>query len=108
MTSIGPLTFGPDGILFAADTQAATIYALELGDKAKGAGAGTQGVDAVDQKLAALLGTDAKEIIVTDLVVHPRTKNAYISVMAARAPPASRRSSGSTAQARSRSCRSRT
>ena len=81
MTSIGPLTFGRDGILFAADTQAATIYALELGDKAKGAGAGTQGVDAVDQKIAALLGTDAKEIIVTDLVVHPRTKNAYISVM---------------------------
>ncbi len=81
MTSIGPLTFGPDGVLFAADTQAATIYALELGDKANGGAAGTQAVDAIDQKIAALLGTDAKEIIVTDLVVHPRTKNAYISVM---------------------------
>ncbi|HEU4892108.1 MAG TPA: hypothetical protein VFT47_11200 [Vicinamibacterales bacterium] len=81
MTSIGPLTFGPDGVLFAADTQAATIYALELGDKANGGAAGTQGVDAIDQKIAALLGTDAKEIIVTDLVVHPRTKNAYISAM---------------------------
>ena len=81
MTSIGPLTFGPDGVLFAADTQAATIYALELGDKANGGAAGTRGVDAIDQKIAALLGTDAKEIIVTDLVVHPRTKNAYISVM---------------------------
>ena len=31
--------------------------------------------------IAALLGTDAKEIIVTDMVVHPRTKNAYVSVM---------------------------
>ena len=81
MTSIGPLTFGPDGVLFAADTQAATIYALELGDKANGGAAGTQTVDAIDQKIAALLGTEAKEIIVTDLVVHPRTKNAYISVM---------------------------
>ena len=81
MTSIGPLTFGPDGVLFAADTQAATIYALELGDKANGGASGTQTVDAIDQKIAALLGTDAKEIIVTDLVVHPRTKNAYISVM---------------------------
>jgi hypothetical protein len=70
MTSIGPLTFGPDGVLLAADTQAATIYALELGDNAKGAAAETQGVDAVDQKIAALLGTDAKESIVTDLVVH--------------------------------------
>ena len=81
MTSIGPLTFGPDGVLFAADTQAATIYALELGDKANGGAAGTQAVDAIDQKIAALLGTDAKEIIITDLVVHPRTKNAYVSVM---------------------------
>ena len=81
MTAIGPMTFGPDGALFAADTQAATIYALELGDKANGGAPGTQGVDAIDQKIAALLGTDAKEIIVTDLVVHPRTKNAYVSVM---------------------------
>jgi hypothetical protein len=81
ITSVGPLTFGPDGVLFAADTQAATIYALELGDKANGGAPGTQGVDAIDQKSAALLGTDAKEIIVTDLVVHPRTKNAYVSLM---------------------------
>jgi hypothetical protein len=81
MTSIGPLTFGPDGVLFAADTQAATIYALELGDKASGGAGGTQGVEAVDQKIAALLGTDAKEILVTDLVVHPKTKNAYLAVM---------------------------
>jgi hypothetical protein len=81
MTAIGPMTFGPDGVLFAADTQAATIYALELADKANGGAPGTQGVDAIDQKIAALLGTDAKEIIVTDLVVHPRTKNAYVSVM---------------------------
>jgi hypothetical protein len=81
MTSVGPLTFGPDGVLFAADAQAATIYALELGDQASGGAAGVQGVDAVDQKIAALLGTDAKEIIVTDMAVHPKTKNAYISVM---------------------------
>ena len=81
MTSIGPLTFGPDGVLFAADAPAATIYALELGDKASGGAPGAQGVEAIDQKIAALLGTDAKEIIVTDMAVHPRTKNAYISVM---------------------------
>lgn len=81
LTSIGPLTFGPNEVLFAADPQGATIYALELGDHASGGTAGAQGVDAVDQKIAGLLGTDAKEIIVTDLAVHPRTRNAYISVM---------------------------
>jgi hypothetical protein len=81
MTSIGPLAFGPDGVLFAADAQAATIYALELGDRASGGAAGAQGVDGIDQKIGAVLGTEAKEIIITDLAVHPRTKNAYISVM---------------------------
>ena len=81
MAGIGPMTFGPDGVLFAADPQAATIYALELGDKAKGGAPGAQTVDAIDQKIAALLGTDAKEIIVTDMAVHPATKNAFISVM---------------------------
>ena len=88
MTSIGPLAFGPDGVLFAADTQSATIYALELGDKAAGGAAGTQAVEAIDQKIAALLGTDAKQISVTDMAVHPRTKNAYISVMRGQGPEA--------------------
>ena len=81
LTSIGPLAFGPEGVLFAADAQSATIYALDLGDKAAGGTAGAQSVAAIDQKIAALLGTEAKEIIVTDMAVHPRTKNAYISVM---------------------------
>jgi hypothetical protein len=81
MASIGPLTFGPDGVLFAADVQSATIYALELGDRASGGTPGVQGIDGIDGKIAALLGTEPKEIIVTDMVVHPRTKNAFISVM---------------------------
>ena len=81
MTAIGPLTFSPDGVLFAADAPAATVYALELGTSASGGAPGAQGIEAIDQKIAALLGTDAKEIIVTDMAVHPRTKNAYISVM---------------------------
>jgi len=81
MTSIASLAFGPDGVLFAADTQSATIYALELGDKAGGVAPGALAVDAIDQKIAALLGTDAKQIAVTDMAVHPRTKNAYIAVM---------------------------
>jgi hypothetical protein len=29
--AIGPLAFSPDGVLFAGDTQAAAIFALDLG-----------------------------------------------------------------------------
>src|SRR5690349_15363254 len=81
LASIGPLTFGPDGTLFAADNQGATIFALDLGDQANGGAAGAKALDALDEKLAALLGTGAREVSVTDLAVHPRTRNAYVSVM---------------------------
>ena len=81
MTSIGPLTFSADGTLFAADNQAAAIFALDLGAQANGTAPGAKGVEALDQKLAAMLGTAAREITITDLAVHPRSKNAFVSVM---------------------------
>jgi hypothetical protein len=79
--SIGPLTFGADGLLFAGDTQSATIFALDLGALAQGGTAGAKAIAGVDQQIAALLGTDVREITVTDLAVHPRTRNAFLSVM---------------------------
>jgi hypothetical protein len=79
--SIGPLTFSPDGVLFAGDTQSAAIFALDLGRAATGGAPGAKAVPAFDQKVAALLGTDVREITVTDLAVHPRTRNAFASVM---------------------------
>jgi hypothetical protein len=81
LSSIGPLAFGPDGTLFAADNQGAAIFALDLGAQANGGAAGAKGLDALDEKLAAMLGTGAREIAITDLAVHPRTKNAYVSAM---------------------------
>jgi len=79
--SIGPLTFSSEGLLFAGDTQSATIFALELGDQAQGGAAGAKAIPGIDQQIAALLGTDVREIAVTDLAVHPKTRNAYLSVM---------------------------
>jgi hypothetical protein len=81
LTSIGPLTFGPDGTLYAADPVAATIYALDLGAAATGGAEGTANVTGLDQKLAAMLGTAASEVQVTDLAVHPKTHNSFVSVM---------------------------
>ena len=78
--SLSVLAFGPTGVLFAADPQAATIYALELGPQAAGK-SGAADVAAIDQKIAALLGTDAAAISIKDLVIHPVSKNAYLSVM---------------------------
>jgi hypothetical protein len=79
--SIGPLAFGPDGVLFAGDRDAAMIYAVTLGAQATGASQGTADVTGLDQKIAAVLGTAAAEVAITDLAVHPTSHNSFISVM---------------------------
>src|SRR5712692_537834 len=78
---IGTLAFGPNDVLFVADAQDVSITALQLGKEAAGATPGTKDVPGIDQKIAALLGTDAKSIRITDMVVNPRTRNTIISVM---------------------------
>jgi len=80
-TSIGPLAFAADGTLYAADTQAATIYAVDLGASANGGAAGTASVAGLDQKLAAMLGTEAAQVQITDLAVHPKTHNSFVAAM---------------------------
>jgi hypothetical protein len=86
--SIGPLTFSPEGVLFAGDKQAAAIFALDLGAQASGATAGTKDVEGVDARIASLLGTAPTEIAITDLAVHPRSKNTFVSVMRGQGPDA--------------------
>jgi hypothetical protein len=87
-SSIGPLTFAADGTLFAADRNAASIVAMTLGSQAAGKVAGTKDVDGVDARIGALLGTDAAGITITDLAVHPASKNSFISVMRGTGPAA--------------------
>jgi len=87
-TSIGPLAFAPDGTLFAADRQAASILALDLGSQASSGTAGTKDIPAVDQKIAAMLGTAPADITITDLAVHPQSKNSFVSVMRGQGPDA--------------------
>jgi hypothetical protein len=80
LTSIGPLAFGPDGVLFAADRQAATIYALNLGAQGAAARTGTADVAGITGKIAAMLGTAPAEIAINDLVVHPVSGNSFLAV----------------------------
>src|SRR5436190_15530905 len=78
--SIGPLTFGPDGTLFAADDQAGLRFALGLRRLIDGEVGGLQDIPSIDQKIASTLGTSAEEISITDLAVHPHSHNAFLSI----------------------------
>jgi hypothetical protein len=80
LASIGPIAFGPDGTLFLADNRAASIFALDTQALGRSGEPGAAAVDSVGQKVAAMLGTDGRSITITDLAVHPSTRNVFLSV----------------------------
>ncbi len=79
LKSVTALAFGPDGTLFVGDPVAATIHAIETGDKTAGA---TSAVDLerVDAKIAAVLGTTDKDIRIADFKVNPASGSVYVAV----------------------------
>jgi len=79
LKSAGPLAFGPEGILFVGDPQAATIYAVDTDDNKPG-GKDMPKVEAINEKIASTLGTDVKTVKIADLAVNPISGNSYLSV----------------------------
>ncbi len=79
LRSIGPITFGSDGVLFVGDSTGAAIFAIDTGDR-KATDATDVSVDDIDRKVAALLGTTAEDIEIHDLAVNPQSKTLYLSV----------------------------
>jgi hypothetical protein len=86
--SMGPLAFGPEGILFVADTKSAAITAVATGDATPAKGEKTLKVEGINQKIAGLLGTTVDQILVGDLAVNPVSRNVYLAVSRGRGPDA--------------------
>ena len=66
----GALAFGPDGILFVADSPNSTVYAIATGDT-KPAGTKTINIAKVDEAIGGLLGTTGAEVMINDMKVNP-------------------------------------
>ena len=79
--SVGPLAFGPEGILFVADNLTAKIFAIDVGDTGAAKGAGPIEVDKLDTRLAAFLGCSREELFIRDMAIHPSSQDVYLSVM---------------------------
>jgi hypothetical protein len=86
--SMGPLAFGPEGILFIADTKAAAVVAIDTGDTKAAKDAKALKVEGINQKIAGLLGTAAEQVLINDIVVNPISHNVYIAVSRGRGPTA--------------------
>ncbi len=82
----GPMTFGPDGVLFVGDPMAAKIYALDTGDRTSGNYGEDFAVEMINDKIAAALGTKADEILINDMAVNPISGMPYLSVARGRGP----------------------
>ncbi|HYE75935.1 MAG TPA: hypothetical protein VEF04_21500, partial [Blastocatellia bacterium] len=80
LKSAGPLTFGPEGILFIGDTKAAAVLAVATGDTKAATDSAIIKVEGINQKIAALLGTTADQILIEDMAINPLSHNAYLSV----------------------------
>src|ERR1700680_1532557 len=86
LKSAGQLAFGPDGILFVGDSTNATIVALDSEDRLPARSGAKIEIMAINQKIAALLGTAPDQILVNDVAVNPISKKGYLSVSGGRGP----------------------
>ncbi|MEM7134196.1 MAG: hypothetical protein AAF702_48450 [Chloroflexota bacterium] len=79
--SASTLAFGPDGVLFVGDSVGSQVVAFETDDiTVTDLSEQTVFVEAVDEAVAAMLGTRATQIEITDLAVNPLSQNVYLAV----------------------------
>jgi hypothetical protein len=88
LKSAGPLAFGPDGILLVGDTKGAALFAIDTGERKAAAGNRAIEVKDLGGKVAAMLGTDPKQIAINDMAVNPQSGTVYLSVSRGRGPDA--------------------
>lgn len=88
LKSAGALAFGPDGVLFVSDPQAAALFAIDTGDKADKQAPGQVAIEDINGKVASALGTGAEQVLINDLAVNPASGNIYLSVSRGRGPDA--------------------
>jgi hypothetical protein len=80
LKSAGALAIGPNGILFVGDSVGGKIFALDVDDAASKSAAATLEIKAINEKIAAMLGTTADQILIQDIVVSPASKSVYLAV----------------------------
>jgi hypothetical protein len=88
LKSAGALAFGPDGVLFVGDSVGGAIAAIDTADTTPARSGSKVNVQAIDEKLAALVGVMPSDILINDVAVNPISKNVYVSAARGRGPDA--------------------
>ena len=79
--AVGPLAFGPEGILFVGDNVGGAIFAVDVDDNGVANDQKEINVENLDKPLAAYLGCTREDIYIRDMAVHPTSQNVYLAVM---------------------------
>ncbi len=80
ITAINAMTFGPEDILFIGDSKSAQIIAIDVSDHPVADNSKVK-INQLDKLIADKLGTAIDQVQITDMVVNPKNKNIYISVL---------------------------
>lgn len=79
LKSASSILFNKDGILFVADPLAKQIFALDL--KETGGTRSTEiNASNIDERLGALLGVSAKDVVINDMAVSPKSGDIFLAV----------------------------
>ena len=87
IASAGRITFGPEDILFLADSLGAKVFAIEVRDAAAGDDAGPFEVERLESRLCSFLGCNREDLSIRDMAVHPRSGTSISRSHAVAAPP---------------------
>lgn len=88
LTSIGPIAFGPEGLLLVSDPMGAAIYAVETGDASAAASSADLHIEDVRAQIAGLLGTEPADVQVIDVAVNPASGAVFLAVTRGAGPDA--------------------
>src|SRR5262245_47738882 len=88
LKSAAQLAFGPDGILFIADSHGAAIFAVDTKDMQAGVSSSKLEIKGINTKIAAVLGVGADDILINDFKVNPYSKAVYFAISRGRGPDA--------------------
>lgn len=78
LKSAGPLAFGSDGVLFVGDIKAATVVAIDTGDKDGSPNEVELHAHGLEKSIAKVVGSE--KISINDLAVNPASGVGYVSV----------------------------
>lgn len=88
LKSAGAMALGPNGVLFVADPKGATIFAFDIKDVKADTSTTRVEVKNIDKALASLLGINAEDVVINDMVTHPSAQQIYLSVSRGRSADA--------------------